>query len=114
MSDTNKKIKKINLGGVIYDLTDAEAQRKLVTGEGISINDTTNEISLVQEYLINKILETQAKTLFVGTMEEYNTADAAGKIPIGCLVFITNESVATSDASSPILGKGVLGSLILA
>lgn len=111
---SNKKIKKINLGGVIYDLTDIEAQRKLVAGEGISINDTTNEISLVQEYLINKMLETQAKTLFVGTMEDYNTADAAGKIPVGCLVFITDDYITTGGSSSSILGTGVLDSLVLA
>lgn len=113
MTSINKKIKKISLGGVFYDLTDADAQRKLVAGEGLSINDTTNEISLIQEYLINKIVETQAKTLFVGTMEEYNTADAAGTIPIGCLVFITDDIV-SSNASSPILGTGVLGSMVLA
>lgn len=51
--------------------------------------------------------------IFVGTRAEYDTADAAGKIPLGCLVFITDDNV-SSDASSPILGTGVLGSLVLA
>lgn len=68
---------------------------------------------LIKEYINSKILENTEATIFTGTMSEYEAADKEGKIPVGCLVFITDDSV-SSDASSPILGKGVLGALVLA
>ena len=57
---------------------------------------------------------------FTGTYEEYQIANAAGNIPVGCIVYITDSSVGTnpddsesSDATSAILGVAVLGSMIL-
>jgi hypothetical protein len=56
-------------------------------------------------------------TTWVGTRAEYNTAYATGQIPIGTIVVITDEpdddEVVAEGASSPILGKGVLGYLVL-
>ncbi len=54
--------------------------------------------------------------VFVGTTEEYNTANAAGLVPIGTIVILTDDednSTTNSGGSSPILGQGVLGLMIL-
>lgn len=52
--------------------------------------------------------------IYVGTQEQYDIADAEGKIPVGTLVIILDEN----DLNSPeevaaLLGTGVLGSFIL-
>ena len=54
-------------------------------------------------------------TTFIGTMAEYEEAYAAGQIAVGTIVFIEGEDEEVEDAgaSSPILGTGVLGYLVL-
>lgn len=58
-------------------------------------------------------------TTFVGTKAEYDVAYAANKIPIGTIVVITDEEdddtgeTENAGATSPILGQGTLGYLIL-
>ena len=71
--------------------------------------------ALIKEYILSKLLENNSANMFVGTMAEYQTANAAGNIPVGCIVYITDSSVDTesSDATSAILGVAVLGSMIL-
>ena len=62
--------------------------------------------------------------IFVGTYEEYNAANAAGNIPIGCVVILTDDSSGngsggsgdSSDTTSPtnaVLGYAVLGQMVL-
>lgn len=52
--------------------------------------------------------------IFIGTMKDYEEDYAAGKIAINTLVVITDQNnETTSDATSSILGKGVLGQMIL-
>jgi hypothetical protein len=82
------------------------------------ITDITNNGS---EVSFTKNGQTSSfNTTFVGTREAYNAAYAAGHIPVGTIVIITDEddeddngNTGDSGATSPILGQGVLGYLIL-
>lgn len=55
--------------------------------------------------------------IFVGTYEEYNAANAAGNIQVGCLVVITDDSSGdssdTTSLTNAVLGYAVLGQMIL-
>ena len=68
-----------------------------------SINPVQNKV--VKKYIDSKI--------FVGTQAEYDAV--ANDIAEGCIVIITDQDipVVNSGATSAILGKGVLGQLIL-
>lgn len=65
---------------------------------------------LIKEYINSKILENTEAIIFTGTMSEYEAANKEGKIPVGCIVYITDDS--ESDTSA-VLGVAVLGSMIL-
>ena len=103
-------IKKIKIGEQTYDLRDASALRDDLQAGKLSDYD-----ALIKEYIASKILASETKSMFVGTMAEYQTANTAGTIPVGCIVYITDDSVDTEagDATSAILGVAVLGSMIL-
>lgn len=52
--------------------------------------------------------------VFVGTDAEYKAADAAGLVPIGTIVIITDDENSTAGGgTSPKLGEGILGLMIL-
>lgn len=94
-------IKHIQIGDSTYDLRDATALRE---------SDLLAYDRLIKEYIA-----AQAKSVFIGTKEEYNKEYALGNIPVGCMVLITDESVSdlpTGNISS-ILGTAILGSMIL-
>ena len=91
----------------------AYIQNLLVTGSVISFTkgDGTSE---------------SFNTTFVGTRAEYDTAYAENKIPVGTIVYITDEDDEDDDVNEPgndeptegditssILGTGVLGYLVL-
>ena len=103
-------IKKIKIGETTYDLRDASALR-----DDLQIKNISDYDALIKEYILSKLLENNSANMFVGTMAEYQTANAAGNIPVGCIVYITDDSVDTesSDATSAILGVAVLDSMIL-
>lgn len=48
--------------------------------------------------------------IFYGTQIEYETAYNEGRIPIGAIVVIDDDN---NDATSSVLGKGILGKMIL-
>ena len=100
-------IKKIKIGEQTYDLRDASALKDDLQAGKLSDYD-----ALIKEYILSKLLENNAANMFVGTMAEYQTANTAGNIPVGCIVYITDDSEA-GDATSAILGVAVLGSMIL-
>ena len=58
-------------------------------------------------------------TTFVGTRAQYNTEYAAGNIPVGTIVIITDEDddvngdAENAEASSSMLGTGILGYMVL-
>lgn len=53
------------------------------------------------------------KGVFIGTADEYEIANASGKIKIGSLVIILEPGETESDATIALLGTGILGKMIL-
>ena len=91
--------------GALYDCSSHEM---LIVDEEISeISTNPVQNKVVKKYVDSKI--------FVGTQTEYD--DVADDIAEGCIVIITDQSIsepeADSGATSAVLGKGVLGQLIL-
>lgn len=82
------------------------------------IQNVENNIQDLQGDLDNKANKTHTHELsnitdfFMGSYKEYETAYAAGSIPVGALVIITDDNE-SDDATSPILGTGKLDSMIL-
>lgn len=74
-----------------------------------------NEVFSKEETYHQEVIDEKIKNLiFIGTMKDYEEAYAAGKIAVNTLVVITDQtSGSTSEATSSILGKGVLGQMIL-
>lgn len=56
--------------------------------------------------------KTLMSTTFVGTLEEYKKANQEGKIPVGTIVYITDDESDESETTS-VLGVAVLGKMIL-
>lgn len=75
--------------------------------DGVKTNATN--ISNLKEAFNNFIIT------FVGTREEYETANSAGQIPSGILVIITDEEeeIQNSSVTTAVLGTATLGSMIL-
>lgn len=70
------------------------------------------EVFSKEETYHQEVIDEKIKNvIFIGTMKDYEEAYAAGKIAVNTLVVITDQT--TSDATSSILGKGVLGQMIL-
>ena len=51
--------------------------------------------------------------VFIGTQEDYDTANSAGKIKTGSLVIILDPSELEDSTVTALLGTGILGKLIL-
>ena len=89
-----------------FDDFKAYVENTFVVDEEIS-DESTNPVQnkVVKKYIDSKI--------FVGTQAEYDAV--ADDIAEGCIVIITDQDipVVNSDATSAVLGKGVLGQLIL-
>jgi hypothetical protein len=67
-------------------------------------------------YVDEKITETVQhcdSKVFIGTQEEYDIACAEGKVAVGALVIILDENEANSDATTAMLGKAIIGTLLL-
>lgn len=67
-------------------------------------------------YVDEKITETVQhcdSKIFIGTQEEYDIAYAEGKIAVGALVIILDENETNSDATTAMLGKAIIGTLLL-
>lgn len=94
-----------------------------VTDEGKVTTDALTSLDerldvVEEEYATEEFVQ---QRFFVGTIEEYNTAWANGEIAVGALVIILDDELNedngendnNSDATSSILGKGVLGQMVL-
>lgn len=116
----NKKIKRIKLSDTIYDLsvdTDETlstestnaVQNKVVTAKFNEVNDTINtkQNKLTSNYNI------MYGITFIGTGEEYKAANAAGEIPEGAIIVITDGDLPTTGGTSAVLGTAILGTMIL-
>jgi hypothetical protein len=89
--------------GALYDCSSHEM---LIVDEEISeISTNPVQNKVVKKYVDSKI--------FVGTQTEYDAV--ADDIAEDCIVIITDQDipVVNSGATSAVLGKGVLGQLIL-
>ena len=82
--------------------------------ETIAIKNNEDEITTFKsdKYYEEKYASKEyvQQSFFVGTPEEYSIAYANGQIAVGALVILLDNN---SDATSSILGKGVLGQMIL-
>jgi hypothetical protein len=63
------------------------------------------------EYFYEKLQN--EKGVFIGTQEEYDTANSAGKIKTGSLVIILDPNELEESAVAALLGTGILGKMIL-
>ena len=69
------------------------------------------EMLTLYDVLIKQFVNSQ---LFIGTYAEYEAANAAGSIPVGALVCITdNENEDENDSTSSVLDVGRLDYMIL-
>ena len=89
------------------DVADTEAVNIIVDSKLSTTSTNPVQNKVVKKYIDSKI--------FVGTQVEYDAV--ADDIAEGCIVIITDQSIsepeAGSGATSAVLGKGVLGQLIL-
>lgn len=80
-------------------------------GETLMIKNTENEII---EFGDKKFVESSVNSrMFIGTQEEYDIAYAEGKVAVGALVVILDENETNSDAATAMLGKAIIGTLLL-
>jgi hypothetical protein len=59
--------------------------------------------------LVKVAFETNLTPVFVGTTEEYNKKETAGKIAVGTIVIITDDIASSSSSTSATLGQAILG-----
>lgn len=80
----------------------------------LPISEFGNSLQFAYLGEIKKYIEENIdKGLFVGSLAEYNEKYAAGKISVGSLVVILSEDELTNSSSTAVLGKAILGSLLL-
>ena len=86
---------------LFYDVDGSLENRKMKVGDG---ETAIGDLPFFSPF----------NTAFIGTREAYNASYAAGHIPIGTIVIITDEDDEDdSGITSSTLGQGVLGHLIL-
>lgn len=73
-------------------------ERKIVTLENL-------------EYFYEKLQN--EKGVFIGTQEDYDAANSAGKIKTGSLVIILDPNELEESTVTALLGTGILGKMIL-
>lgn len=114
----------------VVDEATGKIDTYVIGTDGSLINNTASvetDLGELKETVSNNTsrISTLEARLFVGTHEEYKTAYAAGKIPIGTIVIFTddegdssggsdNEGDSDEGLTSPKLGTGALGYMVLA
>lgn len=84
---------------IIYD-TDAQ-----YTYQRFKIGNGTTAINNLPFIIYNPI--------WSGTCAEYQLADAAGLIPVGTIVCLTDDEEVNNNATTAMLGTAILGTMIL-
>lgn len=79
---------------------------KIVTYDGLKYYHDK-----VSNYIDEKIQN--EKGVFIGTQEDYNTANSAGKIKTGSLVIILDPNELEESTVTALLGTAILGKMIL-
>ena len=102
---------------VIYDKEVDVEGNILALPEGRTTAFTYERIKVGDGITAINALPFAFSTAFIGTRADYEAAYEAKQIPVGTIVIITDEpdedEPASGVATSPILGQGVLGYLIL-
>lgn len=81
--------------------------------EGASLGSTALQ-SIPDEYVTeNELNDAVNSKIFIGTQSEYETAYAAGKISVGALVIILGDDETNTSATTAMLGKAIIGTLLL-
>lgn len=83
------------------------------TNKYLNLDGLLEYDALIKAFINSKI--------FVGTYEQYETANADGKIPVGALVIITDDGTSgggssggdNTSSTTAILGQAILGQMIL-
>lgn len=89
----------------------AGQQITVVTDDDISSYIIAKDGSLKKLAAENDITQVESK-FFVGTQEEYETANANNEVAAGAIVIITDDEILAVSTTSE-LGKAVLGKMIL-
>ena len=79
----------------------------------LNLDGLTEYDALIKAFINSKI--------FIGTYEQYETANANGQVPIGALVIITDDATgggssggeSDSTSTTAILGQAIIGLMIL-
>lgn len=104
MTDINDKATKEYVNSTVDELRDEHID---------DIQNLQNDMQNLQNGIKDhKHSLSNITDFFMGSYKEYETAYAAGSIPVGALVIITDDNE-SDDATSPILGTGKLDSMIL-
>lgn len=83
-------------------------------GETLYIKNSDEEITeFKDDKYYQKQLSDIAARVFIGTQEKYDIAYAEGKVALGALVIILDENETNSDATTAMLGKAIIGTLLL-
>lgn len=90
-------IKKIQIGESNYDIHALKADKDSLDQDIVTTYSTIEYVDFSK--------------LFVGTYEAYQSVK--DKIQIGCVVIITDDDDNNSSSTTSILGKAILGQMIL-
>lgn len=96
-------------------ISDLETIRSNAAKGATALQEVPEEY-VTETELEKKITETVQycdSKVFIGTQEEYNIAYAEGKVAVGALVIILDENEVNSDATTAMLGKAIIGTLLL-
>lgn len=90
-------------------------QVRSAAAQGLDLDETLKvEGAAPDSKAVGDALDALKSKIFIGSEVQYKSAYAAGKIPNGTIVILTNDAYTDNeDASSSILGTGVLGYMIL-
>ena len=79
---------------------------------GLTVVETAVSTNTSKIGELNEELELTKNRVFIGTQEEYDTAYAANKIPVGALVIILGDGENEEDTIA-LLGTAILGKMVL-
>lgn len=90
-------------------------QVRSAAAQGLDLDETLSiEGAAPDAKAVGDALNELKEKIFIGSKAQYNLAFKEGKIPNGTIVILTNDAyIDDDDASSSILGTGVLGYMIL-
>jgi hypothetical protein len=104
-SGVKPDIDKLYDGEIALNLADEKMFFKNNSGTIAEFESIKNTQQKIETSINSKV--------FIGTRSEYDTAYSNGKISVGALVIILDENETNSDATTAMLGKAIIGTLLL-